>query len=508
MISYFIKQILQKRITHINYLTKYPNEVQQKILYNLIKKAQKTEYGKKYGFSSIHTYSQFSSQVPIVVYEELFPYIERIMKGESNVLWNSKIQWFSKSSGTTNAKSKFIPVSYETLYECHFKGGKDLLSFYINNYPDTKVFTGKGLTIGGSQQINPLNTTSKTYYGDISAVILKNLPIWTKIYTTPTLKVALMDKWEHKIEKIAQETISQNITNISGVPTWTVILLKKILEITKKNNILEVWNNLELFVHGAVNFEPYKPIFQKLIPTNNFHYLETYNASEGFFAIQDLPESREMLLMVDYGIFYEFIETQYNETLNPKIIPLSEVELNTNYSIVITTNSGLWRYKIGDTIRFTSLNPYRIKITGRTKHYINAFGEELIIENAEISIANACEKTNAIFSNFTAAPFYFEENKKAYHEWFIEFDKEPENIELFTETLDNALKKLNSDYEAKREKDLALQKPYIHVLKKGTFYEWMKTKQKLGGQNKIPRLSNDREYVTDLFQFIQKQKNI
>ena len=316
-----------------------------------------------------------------------------------------------------------------------------------------------------------------------------------------------MDKWEQKIEKIAQETIHQNITNISGVPTWTIVLLKKILEITKKNNILEVWNNLELFVHGAVNFEPYKSVFQKLIPINTFHYLETYNASEGFFAIQDLPESTEMLLMVDYGIFYEFIEIEQNENPNPKIIPLSEVELNKNYSLVITTNSGLWRYKIGDTMRFTSLNPYRIKITGRTKHYINAFGEELIIENAEISITKACEKTNAVLSNFTAAPFYFEENKKAYHEWFIEFDKEPENREIFTEILDDTLKKLNSDYEAKREKDLALQKPFIHILKKGTFYEWMKTKQKIGGQNKIPRLSNNREYVTDLILFIQKQKN-
>jgi len=496
--------VMKKRIHQIELFTKYPHDVQMELFQKLLRAGEKTEYGKKFGFSEIENREQFARNVPIVSYEDLYPYIKRLMAGEHKILWPTEINWFAKSSGTTNAKSKFIPVSPEALEDCHFKGGKDLISIYVNNYPDSKLFTGKGLTIGGSQQINQFDKNSNSYYGDVSAVIIKNMPLWAQFVSTPGLDIALMEEWEEKIEKMAMTTSKENVTSISGVPTWTVVLLQKILEIEGKESILDVWPNLEVFVHGAVAFTPYRSLFQKLIPFQDMRYMETYNASEGFFGIQDQSSSDEMLLMLDYGIYYEFIPFDEIDEDDPKVIGLDGVVIGKNYAIVITTNSGLWRYKIGDTIKFTSLSPYRIKITGRTKHFINAFGEELIIENAESAIAETCAKTGAIVNNFTAGPRYLEAGQKGGHEWIIEFKQVPDSVWRFTELLDDELKKLNSDYEAKRHKDIALEAPLVHVVEEGTFYSWLKRKGKLGGQNKVPRLSNNREYLDEILKTLER----
>jgi len=497
-----INWAIKRRIRDIQLFIDNPIEVQQELLGNLIYTARNTQFGKKFGFGDIENYGQYKSQVPISTYEDLFPFIEKNLKGEQNVLWPSTIKWFAKSSGTTNAKSKYIPVSQEALEECHFKAGKDVYTLFVNNYPETEIFTGKGLAIGGSQQINQFDTQSETHYGDLSAVIMKNLPFWAQFGRTPDLEVALMSEWESKIEKMALQTIKEDVTQLLGVPTWTLILLKRILDITGKKDIREVWPNLELFVHGAVAFEPYEKPFRSLIPYDDMHYVETYNASEGFFGIQDQKNSRDMLLLLDYGIYYEFIPLEHIHDENPKIIDLSEVELNKNYALVISTNGGLWRYMIGDTIKFTSLKPYRTRISGRTKHYINSFGEEVIVDNAEQAIKKACEHTGAIIDNYTAGPKYFEGYSQACHEWIIEFIKYPEDKEKFIAILDEAIKEVNSDYEAKRYKDIALKMPEVHFAEKGTFYNWMKKRGKLGGQNKVPRLANDREYLDDIIEMM------
>ncbi len=495
--------VMKKRIHQIELFMKYPFEVQEELFQKLVQRGSETVYGRKYRFDSIRNINDFQKRVPVVSYEELAPYVERLMKGEQNVLWPSEVKWFAKSSGTTNARSKFIPVSPEALEDCHFKGGKDLLSIYANSYPETKLFTGKGLTIGGSQQINQFDKNANSYYGDVSAVIIKNLPLWAQFVRTPSMEIALMEEWEEKIEKMAATTIEENVTSISGVPTWTVVLLQRILEVTGKKHILEVWPNLEVFIHGAVAFAPYRDLFRTLIPSDGMRYMETYNASEGFFGIQDQRNSDEMLLMLDYGIFYEFIPFDELDKDDPKVLAIDQVEVGKNYAMVITTNAGLWRYRIGDTVKFTSVRPFRIKITGRTKHFINAFGEELIIENAESAITEACKQTGAVINNFTAAPRYLADGQKGAHEWIIEFTKTPDNRQQFLEVLDSTLRKINSDYDAKRYKDLALEAPLIHFVEEGTFYLWMKKRGKLGGQNKVPRLSNSREFLDDLLEMMK-----
>jgi hypothetical protein len=502
LINSILTWVMKKRIHQIELFIKYPHDVQDELLKKLIQTARSTEFGMQYDFSSLTSYEQFRDRVPIHTYEQLFPYIERLMRGEQNILWPSEIKWFSKSSGTTNARSKFIPVSQEALEDCHFKGGKDLLSIYVNNFPDTKLFDGKGLAVGGSHQINEFDPTASSYYGDVSAVIMQNLPHWAQFIRTPSLETALMNNWEEKIEKMARETAVEDVTNLAGVPTWTILLIQKIVELENKNNILEVWPNLEVFFHGAVSFTPYRALFRSLIPSDQMRYWETYNASEGFFGIQDQRDSEEMLLMLDYGIFYEFIPMDELEKENPKAITLDRVELGKNYAMLISTNAGLWRYNIGDTIKFTSRSPYRIRISGRTKHFINAFGEEVIIENAETAIAKACEATGAIIDNYTAAPIYLQEGARGGHEWIIEFKTNPANLQEFSVLLDQTLRAINSDYDAKRTHDLALMAPRIHSVKQGTFYQWMKKRGKLGGQNKVPRLSNSREYVEDILKML------
>lgn len=497
IVNSIISWFLKKRIHQIELFLKYPTDVQNELLLKLTSASKRTEFGKKHNFTSIKSYTDFAKQVPIQKYESIEPLIERCRKGEQNLFWPTPIKWFAKSSGTTNAKSKFIPVSDEALEYCHMKAGKDMLCLYIHNNEETKLFTGKGLKLGGSSDIYEDNNS---YFGDLSAIITENLPFWADYSSAPSQEVSMMSEWETKMEAIIDETINENITSLVGVPSWMLVLLNRVLERTGKNHILEVWPNLEVYFHGGVNFNPYREQYKKLIPKQDFQYYETYNASEGFFAIQDENGSKELLLMLDYGIFYEFIDMKNYKGESSETIPLSEVEKNVDYALVITTNSGLWRYLIGDTIRFTSLQPYRIKITGRTKHYINVFGEELNIENVEDALKLTCEKTDALIKEYTAGPIFMKDKKSGGHEWVIEFTKKPESMDYFTEMLDNSLKAINSDYEAKRYNSMTLAMPKIHVAKEGLFYEWLKKKDKLGGQHKVPRLSNSRDFVEELLE--------
>lgn len=491
VISWFIR----KRIHQIELFMKYPHEVQEEWFEKLINESRDTEWGKKYDYRSIQTEADFRNRVPVSEYNDLKPYIDRLRKGEQNILWPSDIKWFAKSSGTTGDKSKFIPVTEDALEECHFKGGKDLLSIYCNNNPNTRIFSGKWLGLGGSFNLD--DAQADTYHGDVSAIIMENLPFWIQLIRTPDLSVALMDEWESKIERIARITAEEDVTNITGVPSWMMVLLNRILEIKGISNVSEIWPNLELFVHGGVSFIPYRDQYKRICPPG-MHYLETYNASEGFFGIQDRLTDDDMLLMLDYGIYYEFMPVSEIGNPHPKTLGLDQVETGVHYAMIISTNAGLWRYLIGDTVTFTSIDPFRIRITGRTKSFINAFGEELVIDNADKALAIACEKSHVQIRDYTAAPIYLDENKHAAHEWLVEFDTPPESIEYFTEILDNALKSLNSDYEAKRYHNMVLKPPIVHALQPGTFYNWMKEKGKLGGQNKVPRLSNDRKYVDDI----------
>lgn len=494
-INSIISWFLKKRKHQIELFLKYPIDVQEELLLRLLNTAKNTEFGKEKGFSSITNYQEFSANVPIQKYESIEPLIERCRKGEQNLFWPTNIRWFAKSSGTTNAKSKFIPVSDEALEYCHLKAGKDMLCLYINNNEDTKMFTGKGLKLGGSTAIYEDNNT---YFGDLSAIITENLPFWADFSSAPSQEVALMAEWETKMEAIIDETINENITSLVGVPSWMLVLLNRVLEKTGKDNILEVWPNLEVYFHGGVNFNPYREQYKKLIPKKDFKYYETYNASEGFFGLQDRNNSYELLLMLDYGIFYEFIPMDNYDGENSVAIPLSKVKKGINYAVVITTNGGLWRYLIGDTVKFTSLDPYRIRITGRTKHFINVFGEELIIENAEEALKQACEKTNALIKDYTVGPIFMTDDKNGGHEWIIEFVNPPSCLKYFTELLDNALKAINSDYEAKRYNNMTLAMPKVHQAREGLFYDWLSVKGKLGGQHKVPRLSNTRWFVDEL----------
>ena len=486
---------LKKRKHQIDFFIKYPIEVQYEVLDKLLQSAKETEVGIRYNFKDIRNYTDFSKKVPIKKYESIEQEIERSRKGEQNIFWSTKIKWFAKSSGTTNSKSKFIPISNESLYDCHYKAVKDMLSIFVCNNQNTQMFSGKSLRLGGSSEIYE---KSGTIYGDLSAIIIQNLPLWADFSSAPSQKVALLSDWEIKMDEIIDETINENITSLAGVPSWMLVLLNKVLERTKKDNILQVWPNLEVYFHGGVTFNPYREQYKKILPKKDFQYYEIYNASEGFFAIQEQNNNNELLLMLDYGIFYEFINMAEFKEENSIAIPLEEVELETNYALVISTNAGLWRYLIGDTIKFTSLNPYKIKVTGRTKHFINAFGEELIIDNAEVALEKACKKTNSIIKDYTVAPIFMKESKKGAHQWLIEFSKKPENIEFFTEVLDTALKNINSDYEAKRFLNITLEKPIITLAKRNLFYNWLKNKNKLGGQHKVPRLANDRKIIDEL----------
>ncbi len=495
IINSFATWILKKRIHQMELFLKYPHEVQEELLFNLIKASENTQLGKKYDFSSMKSYTSFSERIPVSTYEELEPLIEKTRQGEQNVFWHSNIKWFAKSSGTTNAKSKFIPVSSEALENCHYKASKDLLCLYLNNNEESQMFTGKSLRLGGSKQLYENNNT---FFGDLSAILIDNMPIWAEFSSTPSSKISLMGDWETKLPAIINETINENVTSLAGVPSWMLVLLQKALETTGKSNLLELWPNAEVYFHGGVNFDPYREQYKKLFPKDNFKYYEIYNASEGFFAIQDQNDSNELLLMLDYGIFYEFIPMDTFGTLNQRVIRLNQVELNKNYALVITTNSGLWRYLIGDTIRFTSLSPYRIKVTGRTKHHINVFGEELMVENTDAAITKTCKEFNCEITDYTVAPIFMTDKKKGAHEWIIEFKTKPDNIENFRKALDENLQHVNSDYEAKRYNNMTLNPLVLNVAREQLFYDWLKQQDKLGGQHKIPRLSNERLYLESL----------
>ncbi|AXT54045.1 hypothetical protein D1818_11230 [Aquimarina sp. BL5] len=486
---------LKKRFHQMELFLKYPNEVQLELLHVLLETAKNTEVGKTYDFTSIYSYETFKERVPIRSYEDYEEMIERSRLGEHNIYWPTPIKWFAKSSGTTNAKSKFIPVSQESLEDCHYAAGKDLLCMYLNNNENSKLFTGKSLRLGGSKELYKENGTS---FGDLSAIIIDNMPFWAEFSSTPSNEVSLMSDWETKMMAIVNETVQENVTSLAGVPSWMLVLLNQVLETTGQEHLFEIWKNIEVYFHGGVSFEPYIDQYKKILPRDSFRYYEIYNASEGFFAIQDRNESSELLLMLDYGIFYEFIPMDTYGGTDEKVIPLSDVEIGKNYAVIITTNAGLWRYKIGDTVRFTSINPYRIKVSGRTKHHINVFGEELIIENAEEALRKATKETNSEIIDYTVAPIFMEGKKKGAHEWMIEFKKHPKNLDHFANILDQNLQDINSDYEAKRYNNTTLNILQINNARPYLFYDWLKKNDKLGGQHKIPRLSNSRKYLDEL----------
>jgi len=495
LLSPAISSLARMRLWRIEGWKNNPVDAQREVLQDLVTSAQYTEFGRKYNFSKLFNIKSYKQAVPIHEYDDIKPYIQRIMNGEQNILWNTPVYWFAKSSGTTSDKSKFIPVSAESLQDCHYKAAKDVLTLYYAFNPGSEFLTGKGLVIGGSHTIHQMN--EEVQYGDLSAVLLQNSPFWAHWLRTPDLSIALMDEWENKIEKLAKSTITENVTSISGVPTWTLVLLRRILEITGKQTISEVWPAIELYMHGGVSFTPYADQFKKIIG-KEINYLEMYNASEGFFGADEIPGDDGMLLFVDHGIFMEFMPASEYGNSEPETIGLQEVEIGKHYAPVISTNGGLWRYLLGDTIQFTSVFPFRIKVSGRLKHYINAFGEEMIVDNADKAIAIASEITSAIVNDYTAAPVYFSHTSNGAHEWLIEFEREPADIDQFATELDHALKKVNSDYEAKRYKDMALRKPVLHSLKRGIFNQWLKEKGKLGGQHKVPRLSNDRKFIEEI----------
>lgn len=501
-ITKIIKKTFEPRLKEIDLYASQAGEIQSRVMRRLVQQAANTEWGKKYDYKSILDYNTFRERLPIQTYEEIKPYVERLREGEQNLIWPSEIRWFAKSSGTTNDKSKFLPVSKESLQDIHYKGGKDVVTLYFRINPESRFFSGKGLILGGSHSPN-LNS-NHSLVGDLSAILIQNVHPLVNLVRVPSKQIALMDEWESKIEAIANSTINTNVTNLSGVPSWMLVLIKRILEKTGKNSLEEVWPNLEVFFHGGVAFTPYREQYKQVIHSSKMHYMETYNASEGYFGTQNDLSDPSMLLMIDYGIFYEFIPLEEVGQENPKAYCLEEVELDKNYAMVISTSSGLWRYMIGDTVKFTSKNPYKFVITGRTKHFINAFGEELIVDNAEKGLAKACAATGAQVSEYSAAPVFMDANAKCRHQWLIEFAQMPDSLENFAAILDATLKEVNSDYEAKRWKDIALQPLEVIPARKGLFHEWLAQKGKLGGQHKIPRLSNTREYIEDMLKLNQQ----
>jgi hypothetical protein len=498
-LSKTISLLARLRYKRIHNWVNHPAAAQRQVLQSLISDAQYTVFGKQYNFAGLFTIKEFKKRVPLHEYDDMRPFIERMMAGEENVLWNAPVNWFAQSSGTSNNKSKFIPVSEESLKENHFQASKDVLTKYYKNFPSSDLLTGKSLVVGGSHQISQLS--ENVHCGDLSAVLMQNSPFWGQWLRTPELSIALLDEWENKIEKLAQTTADENVTSLAGVPTWTLLLLKRILDIKQKKTIAEVWPNLELYINGGVSFIPYRKQFEEVIG-KQINFLEIYNASEGFIAAQEKPDDEGMLLFTEHGIFYEFMPVEEYGKANAKTLGLTSVELDKQYAIVISTTGGLWRYIMGDTVLFTSLNPYKIKITGRLKHYMNAFGEEVMVDNADKAIAIAAQKTNAIVKDYTAAPIYFTKQSNGAHEWLIEFDKTPPDIDLFAKEMDAALKNVNSDYEAKRHKDIALSMPVVHIMPEGTFTEWLRKKGKVGGQHKVPRLSNERKIVEEIKKMI------
>lgn len=499
MITKLVGAALKGRQHKIDRYDTQTEEIQRRVLAHLLSRSRSTEWGIKYGYDNITTYEQFAARVPVSDYDGLKDYIDRMRHGERDILWPGRVKWYAKSSGTTNDKSKFIPVSREGLDDLHYKGGTDSVALYLRNYPESRMFSGKALILGGSHA--PNYNLPHSLVGDLSAILIENINPLVNLVRVPGKEIALLSDFEEKMERIAHYIKDCNITNLSGVPSWMMAVLRRTLEITGKNNLRELWPHLEVFFHGGVAFTPYREQYRQLIPSDSMHYMETYNASEGFFGLQSDPADPAMLLMIDYGVFYEFIPMDEFGKENPTILPLWAVELGKNYAMVISTSCGLWRYVIGDTVKFTQKNPYKFIITGRTKHYINAFGEELVVDNAEKGLRQACEATGAQVREYTAAPVFMDGDAKCRHQWLIEFAQTPTSLSEFTILLDRALQTLNSDYEAKRYKDITLQELEIIPARSGLFDAWLKEKGKLGGQHKIPRLSNSRDIIEDMMRF-------
>lgn len=499
MIASIVRKYLDYKFRETDRFIQNPVQTQEKILRYLLQSGSNTFIGQQYNFSSIADKDSFRHQVPIFHYEDLRPYLDKIIVDkQQNILWNKPVKWFAMSSGTTEDKSKYIPVTQESLTDGHYRCGEQMLAIYAQNNPHARFFLGKTLILGGSKQINDIG--GNVFTGDISAILIKNLYFWAKLSRTPE-SISLIPDWETKLQALTDYAVKNDIRAFMGVPSWLLVLLKKIKEDTGKE-LTDLWPNLEVFFHGGVSFTPFEEQYRKIIQKESMMYWETYNASEGFFGVQFSDRSKDMLLMLDSGIYYEFLPMSEIDSPDPQTLTLDEVQTGQNYALIISTNGGLWRYMIGDTIEFTSTSPFLFKITGRTKNFINAFGEEVIIDNAEKALSEACQTTGATITEYTAAPIYFGDNSAGAHEWFIEFENQPDSLEKFTEALDNGLKKVNSDYEAKRSYNLSLQMPKVRSLPTGTFYDWMKSIDKTGGQNKVPRLSNNREYVEKLSSFL------
>ncbi len=496
ILTHTVSLIFRRRQKEIERFGQNIVPIQQRQLERLTHQARDTEWGIRYDFKSIRSYADFQRRVPLQNYDDIKPYVVRMINGEKNILWPGATRWYAKSSGTTNDKSKFIPVTPDILHGCHYKGGFDCVAIYLRNNPESRFFAKKGLILGGSHSPSPLNANARQ--GDLSAVLLQNINPLVNLVRVPKKSIILMDEWESKLKAIVENTWNKDVCNLSGVPSWMLVLIKAVLKRAGKEYLTDVWPNLEVFFHGGISFEPYREQYKALIPSDKMHYMETYNASEGFFGLQDDPSDHSLLLMPDYGIFYEFIPVNEVGNDNPTVLPLESVETGKNYAMVITTAGGLWRYQIGDTVRFTSLFPHKFVISGRTKHFINAFGEELMVDNADKAITQTCQETEAKVKEYTAAPLFLLDKAKGRHQWFIEFDKLPDSIPAFATLLDQNLQKLNSDYEAKRYKEISLQPLEVIVAHEGVFYEWLRRKGKLGGQHKIPRLSNDRTQFEEL----------
>lgn len=499
-----IKTGFNLNLRHVQKSIEHPETTQQKVFEQLIRQSSKTEFGRQHNFASIASIQQLQERVPIQSYEEIKPYIQQMMAGTPNILVPGKVSYFSRSSGTTSHKSKYIPVPYNNLKHCHLKGAHDAVSIWFHNYPQSKLFdASRAIIMGG--EIGLFNSQASTYVGDVSAIMLKHLPFYAAYFLTPNIPTALLPDWEEKIERIAQVAVHQNITNLSGVPTWTLVLLRRILELSGKSHLTEVFPNFELYAHGGVDFAPYRSQFEALFPGNNVQYRNTYNASEGFFATQFSEKDNGMQVLLDNGVFYEFVPLQELHQECPKTYTIAEVQTGINYALLISTNAGLWRYLIGDTVQFTSIYPHHIQITGRTKQFINVFGEEVMVWNAEKALARTCQQTQAQIAEYTVAPIFLSDDNKGGHEWLIEFEKLPNNILQFKQLLDQNLQQLNSDYEAKRYKNIALQELELKVAPKGTFHNWLRSKGKYGGQNKVPRLSNQRQYLEEILTFIPSE---
>lgn len=488
-----LRPLFLRRLKALERYATNAEEVQMGVLRRLLRTAEQTEYGRAHAFGSIKTYDDFRRQVPLTTYDDLKEPIDRMRHGARSVLWPGAVTWYAKSSGTTNDRSKFIPVSPLGLHDTHYRGGFDALALYLKNNPRSRVLDGRALILGGSHQ--PNYNVAGSLVGDLSAVLIENLNPLAGLLRVPTKRTALLSDFEEKRDRIARETMGKDVTNLSGVPSWMLSVLRRVLEVSGKENIAEVWPHLEVFFHGGIAFTPYRELYRALIPNPDMHYMETYNASEGFFGLQDAPADTAMLLMLDYGVFYEFIPLAQGQTESAEAVPLWDVEPGKNYALVISTSCGLWRYEIGDTVRFTQRNPYKFVISGRTKSFINAFGEELIVDNAERGLAEACRKTGAVVSEYTAAPVFMDKAGRCRHQWVVEFATPPSSVEAFADALDEALRRLNSDYDAKRQKDITLQPPQIITARPGLFSDWLRAQGKLGGQHKVPRLANDRRII-------------